>query len=85
MTETPTNDQAFDLVEAEARIARTARMLDEDAPLQPNQRKDIVDRFSRFIAEYGYTQKAVARELDMSSTTVSEVLRQKYAGKSTDR
>ncbi len=85
MTETPSDDKAFDLVEAEARIARTARMLDESAPLQPNQRKDIIDRFFAFIAEHDYTQNAVARELDMSSTTISEVLRLRYTGKSADR
>ncbi len=49
MTETPTNDQAFDLVEAEARIARTARMLDETDRLKPNQRADIIQRCLRFI------------------------------------
>jgi DNA transposition AAA+ family ATPase len=77
-------DQPFDLLSQEGRVARTARMLNERQKLRPNQRKDICERFKRFIEEHGYTQNAVAREIGISSTTISEVVRQRYSGKTAD-
>jgi len=79
-----TDSRAFDLLSEEGRVARTARMLDERQGLQANQRKDIVERFRRFIEEHGYTQNAVAREIGISSTTISEVVRLRYTGKTAD-
>jgi len=78
-------DQAFDDLQQESRIGRTARMLDEHGKLEPSQRLDIRDRFPRFLEEYGYTQTQAAREIGLSHTTVSEVLRDKYKGKSIDQ
>lgn len=78
------SDRAFELIGEEGRIARTARMLDESQRLSENQRKDIVERFARFIEEYGYTKKAVAQELGISDTTISEVTRLEYKGKTAD-
>ncbi len=82
--ESQTKTQAFDKLEQEGRIARTARMLDVKARLQNNQRDDIIERFRVFTEEHSYTQAAVAREIDISSTTISEVLRKQYSGKTSD-
>jgi len=84
MNEQTGDDQAFEALSQESRVARTARMLDEKTSLQENQRTDIIERFFRFIEEYGYTQNAVARELNISSTTISDVLRRKWTGHSGD-
>jgi len=84
MNEQTGNDQAFEALSQESRVARTARMLDEKTSLQENQRTDIIERFFRFIEEHGYTQNAVARELNISSTTISDVLRRKWTGHSGD-
>jgi hypothetical protein len=46
------------LVEQEARIARTARMLDENERLKANQRADIIQQCKQLIAETNYTQAA---------------------------
>lgn len=59
-------------------------MLDESARLNPNQRKDISERFLRFIDQYGYTQNSVAREVGLSSTSLSEIVRLKYKGRTMD-
>ena len=84
--EKPTdNERAFDLLSTEGRVARTARMLAEDQALKPNQRKDIAERVLKFIEEHGLTQAAVAREVGISTTTISEVLRLRYRGKTSDR
>lgn len=79
-----TSDRPFDLLAQEGRVARTARMLDENKRLQANQRRDICERFKRFIEEHAYTQNAVAREIGVSSTTISEVVRLRYIGKTAD-
>ncbi len=84
-TPTPNEDQAFELVAQEGRIARTARMLDENDCLKPNQRADITERVLRFIEEHGITQAQVAREVGFSSSTISEVLRQRHVSKTGDR
>ena len=85
MTETTNSDGAFDRIQQEARIARTARMLDENCKLKPNQRKDIIERCLKFVEETDYTQNAIARELDISSTTISEILRDRWKGKTGDK
>lgn len=77
-------DRPFDLVAQEGRVSRTARMLNENAKLKPNQRSDITERVLKFIEEQGLTQVAVAREVGISKTTISDVLRQQYAGKTSD-
>lgn len=80
-----TNDHdVFDFVSEANRVGRTARMLDEKMKLKPNQRKDIAERALRFINENGYTQKAVAREVGIGKTTISEVLRLQYKGNTSD-
>lgn len=79
------DDQAFDALAQESRVARTARMLDEATRLEPNQRKDIAERILRFIAEQGLTQALVAREAGIGKTTVNEVLRLRHAGKTCDQ
>jgi len=79
------NDRAFDLVQQEALIARTARMLDERDKLKPNQRVDIIQRCKNFIAETDYTQNAIARELDISATAMSEVLHNRWKGKASEK
>ncbi len=60
-------------------------MLKEDARLADNQRTDISERLKRFIEEFGYTQAAVAREVGISTSTMSDVLRLTYKGNSMDR
>ncbi len=85
MNENPTSDHAFEQIQQEARIAESARMLDENAPLKPNQRVDIIERCKQFIQETEYTQNAIARELDISSTTISEILRNRWKGKTGDK
>ncbi|MBI4716594.1 MAG: AAA family ATPase [Planctomycetes bacterium] len=85
MPDEPSNEQAFEALAQEARVARTARMLTETDRLQPNQRADIAERFARFIEEYGFTQAAVARELGWSTSTMSDVVRLTYKGDSIDR
>lgn len=82
---TGNSDSAFDLVQQEAMIARTARMLNENEKLKPNQRVDIIQRCKRFIEESDYTQNAIARELDISSTTISEILRDRWKGRTGDK
>ena len=67
---TPNEDQTFALVAQEGRIARTARMLDENDSLKPNVRKDITDRVLRFIEEHGITQAQVAREVGISTSKI---------------
>ena len=83
--QTDSNDRAFELIGQDGRVARTARMLDANERLQPNQRKDIAERVLRFIDEHGITQATVARECGISTTTISEVLRNQYKGKTSDR
>lgn len=85
MNEQTNNDRAFEALAEESRIARTARMLDEQTRLQPNQRTDIAERFAKFIEEYGFTQAAVARQLGVSTSTMSDVARLTYKGESIDR
>jgi len=85
MNENPTNDHAFERIQQEARIAQSARMLDETTRLRPNQRKDIIERCFKFIEETEYTQAAIARELDLSTTTISEILRDKWKGRTGDK
>ena len=85
MNEQPPNDPAFEALIAESRVARTARMLDETSKLLDGQRNDIVERFQRFIEEYGYTQAAVGRELGWSSSAISEIARLQYRGKTIDQ
>jgi len=78
----PTNeDRAFELVSEDGRVIRSARMLREDQKLKPNQRDDIAARFKTFIDQQGCTQKAAARELDVSDSVVSEVLRKRDAAR----
>lgn len=77
-------DRAFDLIAEEGRVARSARMLKPEETLQANQRTDIVERVTRFMELHGLTQKAVARECGISTTTISDVLRLQYAGKTSD-
>jgi len=60
-------------------------MLNESEKLKPNQRTDIVERLQRFLVDYNYTQAGVAREIGVSSTTISEVLRLRYTGGAMDR
>ena len=78
-------DSTFEAVSQESRVGRTARMLNENVRLTPNQRADIIERCKRFITETEYTQSAVARELGLSSTTISEVLRDKWKGTTGDK
>ncbi len=85
MSENTKTDRAFDRIEQETRVARTARMLDENAGLKPNQRADIIQRCLRFVEETDYTQNAIARELGISSTTISEILRDRWKGKTGDK
>jgi DNA transposition AAA+ family ATPase len=85
MTDQRKNDGAFDALQAESRISHTARMLDESIRLQPNQRTDIIERFSKFIGEHGFTQNAVAREIGVTASTISELIRQRYTGIKMDR
>ncbi len=59
-------------------------MLDPDNQLKDNQRKDICERVLRFIEEHGITQASVAREVGISSTTISDILRLRYRGKTGD-
>lgn len=59
-------------------------MLDPSVALKPNQRKDIIERVLRFIGKHGLTQNGVAREVGISSTTISEILRLRYKGKTSD-
>ena len=79
------NQDVFDLVSQESRIVRTARMLDDNERLQPNQRNDIAERVLRFIQEHGITQATVAREVGIGHTTVSDVLHLCYKGKTCDK
>jgi DNA transposition AAA+ family ATPase len=83
--QTSSSDHAFRMVEEEARIARTARMLDENGSLKPNQRADIIQRCLRLIEETEYTQAAIARELGISSSTLSEILRDRWKGRTGDK
>ena len=82
--ETNNGDHAFDLLSQEYRVARSARMLDENQRLKDGQRKDIAQRVLRFIDEHSLSQKTVAREVGVSTTTISEVLRNQYRGKTSD-
>jgi len=77
-------DRAFDAINQASRVGRTARMMDEADALKPNQRKDIAERFKRFIEENGITQNQAAREIGIGSTTISEVVRLRYTGKTAD-
>ncbi len=78
-------DIAFDLLSEESRVARSARMLDENQRLEDGQRKDIAQRVLRFIDEHDLSQKTVAREVGISTTTISEVLRNQYKGKTSNQ
>lgn len=78
------NQRAFEALAQDARVVRTARMLDEQTKLEPNQRTDISERFIKFLAEFGYTQATVARELGMSRTVMYDVARLSYSGKTMD-
>lgn len=84
MDETNPPDAVFEALAAESRVARTARMLSETNTLQENQRTDILERFAKFMEEHGCTQNAVARELGISSSTFSDILRRKWNGKNGD-
>jgi DNA transposition AAA+ family ATPase len=79
------SDGAFDLVSQEGRVGRTARMLDENTRLKPNQRTDIIERCRRLIVESDYTQGRIARELGVSATTLSDVLNDSWKGKNGDK
>jgi len=83
--ESNNGDRAFDLLSEESRVARSARMLDENQQLNDGQRKDIAQRILKFIDEHGLSQKVVAREVGISTTTISEVLRNQYKGKTSDK
>jgi DNA transposition AAA+ family ATPase len=84
MTEETNSDRAFELLSEESRVARSARMLPDDTRLEPSQRVDIAARVCKWIDERGLSQKAVAREVGISTTTISEVLRNRYKGKTSD-
>lgn len=83
----PTNqnsERAFELVAEEQRIIRTARMLDEKTKLDENQRKEISERFVRFLKDYpAYNQRAVGQELGISPSSLSEIVRNQW--KATNR
>ncbi|HUX00686.1 MAG TPA: AAA family ATPase [Phycisphaerae bacterium] len=79
------SDRAFEQIQQEARVARTARMLDDKKSLKANQRVDIIARCKTLIADTDYTQSAIARELGISSSTLSELLKNKWKGKNGDR
>lgn len=83
--EANSSERAFDLLAQEGRVARSARMLDENKKLTPSQRTDIAQRVLRFIDDNGLSQKTVAREVGISTTTISEVLRNQYKGRTSDR
>jgi len=59
-------------------------MLDEKQRLSDGQRKDIAQRVLKFLEEHELSQKTVAREVGISTTTISEVLRNRYKGKTSD-
>ncbi len=84
MEPTPNND-AFEALGAENRVTRTARMLDSSAQLSDSQRTDIVERYHRFIEQFNFTQTAVAVELGISGSTLSECVGRKYKGKTSDK
>ncbi len=84
MNEQNKDDRAFELLDQDARVARTARMLNEDQSLKPNQRTDITERVRKFLDEHRITQASVAREVGISTTTISEVLRLQYKGHTSD-
>jgi len=77
-------DRAFDTISQASRVGRTARMMDERESLKKNQREDIAERFKRFIEDNDITQNQAAREIGISSTTISEVVRMRYTGKTAD-
>lgn len=85
MSEPKNNDRAFDLVEQEGRVARTARMLDGTQRLRPPQRTDIAERCRAFMEASGYTQNAIARELELSSSTMSGILTGRLKGETGDK
>ena len=60
-------------------------MLDEKAPLTPAQRVDIIDRCKKLIAESDYTQASIGRELGVSSSTMSDLLRNEWKGETGNR
>ena len=85
MNEQTNSDGAFHLVEEEARIARTARMLDDNERLKPNQRADIIQRCQSLIEDMDFTQAAIARELAISSSTMSGILNGRLKGQTGDK
>jgi len=85
MNEQTNNDRTFDMVAQDARIGRTARMLDEDQRLTAAQRQDIIQRCQQLIKDTDYTQAAIARELNLSNSTISELLRNRWKGTNGDK
>lgn len=83
--ETNSDDRVFHLLSEESRVARSARMLDEKKRLNGGQRTDIAQRVLKFMEEHGLSQKTVAHEVGISTTTISEVLRNQYKGKTSDQ
>ena len=83
MTE-PRDDQ-FDLLAQEGRVVRSARMLDRGQTLNDAHRKDITERCLRFLQENNIKQAQLAREISLSTTSVSEMLRLRYKGSTSDR
>ena len=85
MTEHDNQAPAFESLEQEGRLIRTARMLQEDQTLRPNQRTDIIERCRNLIETTDYTQAKIARELGISNSTISELLKDRWKGPSGDR
>ena len=79
------NQDAFRLIQDDGRVARSARMLDEAGRLTSSQRVDIIDRCLQYVREHETTQAAIARELGISDTTLSELLRNHWKGKAGDQ
>jgi len=75
----------FDLIAQEGRVIRSARMLNEGQALTPAQRKDIVERCLKFLEENNIKQAQLGREIGLSSTSVSEMLRLRYKGATSDK
>ncbi len=71
----------LELIGQEGRLARTSRMIAENEPINAARKVHIRDRANEYLSKHGISQTDLARQINASKGTVSEVLRGTYGQK----
>ena len=77
----PQQQDTFELVGQEGRLARSSRMIAADEKLTDARKRDIVERVRDYSARHGISLAQIGREIGVSASTISEVLLRKYSGR----